>query len=127
MDEDQSSCPFLQRPLKRGQGRSHRRSNRLRGLRLYQPQLGVRAWDEKVYLQTLLITKIVEFLAHATVDLTLEYFRRYEAFKQNPKKWRALKLSYGGQTQQIASQAGVAELNFRRLNQPLPEVFAIGR
>jgi len=51
----------------------------LRRFRFYEPQLGVGPWDKKVYFQTLLIAKIVEFLAHATVDLTLQYFRRDEA------------------------------------------------
>ena len=88
MDHDQSSCSFLQRALKSSQGRCHGRADRLRGFRFYQPQLGVRTWNKKVYFQTLLIAKIVELLAHPAVGLTPEYFRRDEAFKQSLKEWR---------------------------------------
>lgn len=52
-----------------------------RGFRFYEPQLGVRLWDKKVYFQSLLIAKIVEFLARTLVGLTLEYLRRDEAFE----------------------------------------------
>ena len=81
MDHDQSFCSFLQRALKRGQGRRHGRADSLGGFRFYQPQLGVWAWNKEVYFQSLLIAKIVEFLAHATVGLTLEYFRPDKAFE----------------------------------------------
>src|SRR5208282_3131878 len=127
MDQDQSSCSFLQRALKRCQGRCHGRADSLRGFRLYQPQLGVRAWDKEVYLQTLLIAEIVEFLAHATVGLALDYFRCHEAFKKSSKEWRAFKLSHRCQTEQVAGEAGVAQVDFRRLNQSLSEVFEIRR
>ena len=37
----------------------------------------------RVYFQTLLIAKIVELLAHPTGGLTLEYFRRDEAYQSS--------------------------------------------
>ena len=82
MDHDQSSCSFLQRALKSSQGRCHGRADRLRGFRFYQPQLGVRTWNKKVYFQTLLIPKIVKFLSHPTIGLAFEYLCCDEAFKQ---------------------------------------------
>src|SRR6202162_2739500 len=88
VNHDQPPSSFLQRTLKRDQGRCHGRADSLRGFRLYQPQLGVRAWNKKVYFQTLLIAKIVELLAHPAVGLTLEYFRRDEALEQRPQEWR---------------------------------------
>jgi len=88
MDQNQSSCAFLQRALKRCRRRCHGRADSLRGFRFNQPQLGVRTWNKKVYFQTLLIAKIVELLAHPAVGLTPEYFRRDEAFKQSLKEWR---------------------------------------
>src|SRR5438132_7752235 len=127
MDQDQSSCSLLQRALKRCQRGCHGRANSLCGVGFYQPQLGVWAWNKEVYFQTLLIAKIVEFLAHPTVGLTLEYFRRDEAFKHSPKEWRALKLTHRRQAQQIAGKTGVAQVDFRRLNQSLSEVFEIRR
>ena len=84
MDHDQSSGSFLQRALKRGQGRCHGRADSLRGFRFYQPQLGVRTWNKKVYFQTLLIAKIVELLAHPTVGLAFEYLRCDEALQIVP-------------------------------------------
>ena len=44
--------------------------------RFYQPQLGVRTWNKKVYFQTLLIPKIVEFLAHPTIGLAFIFLLR---------------------------------------------------
>jgi len=81
MDHDQSFRSFLQCAPKGGQRRRHWGPHSLRRFRFYEPQLGVGPWDKKVYFQTLLIAKIVEFLAHATVDLTIQYFRRDEAFE----------------------------------------------
>src|SRR5450755_2393497 len=125
MDHDQSCRSILQRTLKGGQGRCHRRMDSLRGFRFYQPQLCARTWDKKIYFQTLLIAKIVEFPAHPTVGLTLEYFRRDEAFKQRSKERRALKLGRRCQAEQIAGKTGVAQVDFRRLNQSLSEIFEI--
>ena len=65
MDHDQSSWSGLRCSLERSQRRCHGRADSFRGFRLYQPQLSVRAWDQEVYFQTLLIAEIVEFLAHA--------------------------------------------------------------
>src|SRR5437879_7893077 len=71
---------------------------------------------------------MVELLArHPTVGLTVEYFRRDEAFKHSPKEWRALKLTHRRQAQQMAGKTGVAQVKFRRLTQSLPEVFEICR
>ena len=84
MDHNQSCCSFLQRALRGGRGRRHRGTNSLRGFRFYQPQLGVWAWNKEVYFQTLLIAKIVEFLAHPTVGLAFEYLCCDEAFEQAP-------------------------------------------
>lgn len=44
-------------------------------------------WDghQEVYFQTLLITEVIEFLAHSTVGLGLEYFCRDEPFEQNSR------------------------------------------
>ena len=126
MDHDQSFCSFLQRALKRGQGRRHGRADSLGGFRFYQPHLGVRTWNKKVYFQTLLIARIVEFLAHPTVSLTLNYFRCHEAFKQVSKEWRALKLSDRSQTEQVAGEAGVTQVDFRRLNESLPRFSKYG-
>src|SRR6516164_6113933 len=127
MDHDQSSCSLLQRALKRGQRRCHGRANSLRRFSFYQPQLGVRAWNKKVHFQALLIAKIVELLAHPTVGLTLDYFRCHKAFKQRSKEWRALKFSHRCQTEQVAGKAGVTQVDFRGLYQPLSEVFEIWR
>ena len=55
--------------------------HRLRGFGLNQPQAAVRPGDEEVHLQTLLIAEIVKLLAHSPITLTLEYFRRDEAFE----------------------------------------------
>src|SRR5207245_9456889 len=93
IDDAQSSRPSLKCAMERCQQQSHGRPNSLCGLCFYQPQFGIRARHKEVHFQTLLITKIVEFLAHSTMGLALEYFCCDEAFEQRTQEGRSLKLS----------------------------------
>ena len=125
MDHDQSFCSFLQRAEERSRATPWA-ADSLCGFRFYQPHLGVRTWNKKVYFHTLLIAKIVEFLAHPTVSLTLNYFRCHEAFKQRSREWRAFQLRDRSQTEQVAGEAGVTQVDFRRLNESLPRFSKYG-
>ena len=119
-----------------GRPAAHRRSQRRHrachgrldgpgGFTLHHPDTAAMG-EEKIHLQTLLVAEMVELFAPALVHLALENFRRDEAFEQSPKERRALEFRPGCQAQQIARQARITQIDFRRLDQSFSEILKIG-
>src|SRR6185503_14319000 len=108
-----------------GEAQQAFRRGRIHGLRrlsLHQNEPSRSSWHDEIDFKASQVTEAVQFAATARIDLLLADFRRHEAFKNCAQESRAGELALGLDTKEMTSEAGVHEVQLRRLHQALAKV-----
>ena len=69
--------------------------------------------EEEVDFETLLIAKVVEFLAAAGVLLGFDDFRGDEALEDGAEEGRSLQFGLGTYAEEIAGESGIGDIDAR--------------
>ena len=81
---------------------------------------------EEVHLEPLLVAEVIERPLPSGVDLILRDFCGDESLEYGSEKRRLTERSLGAQPEQMAREPRIDEIDFGRLDEPLPEVLEEG-
>ena len=101
------------------------RRHRARRFGFDEPQIAALARHNEIHLQPLLVAKVVQLAPPARIQLSLHDFASDEALEQRAQERRLLQLRLRLDAQQMTGNAGIGDIDFRRLDEALAEVFEI--
>jgi hypothetical protein len=108
-------------------GAGHCRQRGLGGFTLNHPDAAVRVRKEKIDLEPLLVAEMIQLFPPALIHLALENLGRYVTFEKGTEEWGAVQIGLRLDAEEIASEAGISEIDLGRFDQTLAEILEVGR